>query len=138
MSDAGIELSGPFFERDPGLTLRGNIEKMMASLASEGEAAARRGFSEGEAGRAVISALGDRVADHVVGRVMARPSRGGRAWRASAVVQVYNEGLDAAASRSLMAAASVLEHRLHVIRGLSRTLRSARAVLTADLTAGLE
>lgn len=133
-----IELSGPFFQRDPGLTLRGNIERMVQAIADEGASSARQSLQAGEGSRATITALGDRVSDHVIGRTHARPSRGGRQWRASAVVQVYNEGLDAASSRSLMAAASSVERRVRTFRSLAGSLRRSRAVLTANLTAGIE
>lgn len=130
-----VDLSGPFFERDPGKTLRGNIEKMMEALAAEGERSARSALQSSEGSRAPIRLIGDHVSAHVVGRVR---SRAGKKWRASAVVQVYNEGLDQRRGRSLMAAASVVEKRTRVFRNLRRSIAQARAVLAANLTEGIE
>ncbi len=133
-----VELSGPFFQRDPGLTLRGNVRKMMAALAEEGEREAIAAYRQGSTGRAQVSRLGGRVADRIVGRIHARPSKGGKEWRASAVIQVYNEGLSAADSMSLMAAAARVERQTRGFRSLYRSVRNARAVMAADLTKGLE
>ncbi|HET7182664.1 MAG TPA: hypothetical protein VFI15_10565 [Candidatus Limnocylindrales bacterium] len=130
------DLNGPLFRGDPSKTMWENIEAHYAELARYGESEARRGFSQSAGGRQAISALGDRVADHVIGRVMARPSRGGRGWRAHGVVQVYNEGLDAAQSRSLMAAGSILEGRMGVIKRVTRDI--AGKMRRFDLTKGLE
>lgn len=130
-----IDFSGPFFERDPEKTIIDNVQKMMLALAEEGASATRTGLSYGAQERALIRELGDRVAEHVVGRVQ---SRSGKEWHTAAVVQVYNEGLSAAESRSLMAAASYVERQTRAVRNVTRQIRSARAVLTANLTAGIE
>lgn len=130
-----VELSGPFFQRDPGETLRGNIERMMQGLAEEGEKAGRDGFAATQAGRLPISQLGDRVSGHVVGRVV---SLRGRRWRATAVVSINNFGYTPIQGISLMAAASSVERRTHVMRNLARSIRSSRAVLNANLTKGIE
>jgi hypothetical protein len=89
----------------------------------------------GAARRAPIRALGDRVADHVIGRVA---SLSGRKWQTAAVVQVLNQGFSGAEGRSLMAAASTVEGETRAIRNVTRQLRSARAVLRANLTQGIE
>jgi hypothetical protein len=132
---ASVALSGPFFAGDPAKTMAENIEKLMAEIAWRGSQDAQRGFRAGSGGRSPVTALGDRVADHIVGRVVARPSKGGRRWRAAGVVQVYNEGLSGPEGRSLMAAASVLESRLGVIRRVARSM--GRALREIDLTKGL-
>ena len=46
-----IGLSGPFFERDPGKTVRGNIRQMLEGLAEEGEQAAKSLWPRGSTGR---------------------------------------------------------------------------------------
>lgn len=130
-----VELSGPFFQRDPGKTLRGNIERMMEGLAGEGERAARDGFRASDGGRLPISQLRDHSSAHVIGRTV---SLAGRQWRATAVVSINNSGFSPVQGVSLMAAAASVEGRIHVMRNLARTLRSSRAVLLADLTKGLE
>lgn len=149
-----VDLSGPFFERDPGKTLRGNIEQMMAGTAREGERTARESFRAGEGARAPISYGQGRVADHVIGRVV---SRIGRKWRASAVISVNTlHGFSQRDARAIMAAgagrhaptssagrgghgiAKGAEQQDHVMRNLARSLRSSRAILTANLTKGIE
>lgn len=130
-----VELSGPFFERDPGLTLRGNIRKMMAGVAEEGERAVRDALRQGEASRAPIRLLGDRLSNHAIGRVT---SLTGRQWMASAVISINNSGFSGAEGRSLMAAASTVEGRVHPFSSTYRALRSAKAVLRANLTEGIE
>lgn len=134
-SQADIEMTGPFFQVDPGETMLNNITKMMQGVAEEGAKAARDGLLTGASTRQLISMTNDRVADHVVGRTA---SKSGKRWRAAAVVQVTNDGYGAAESRSIMAAGSYVERKTGAIRRVSRGIRSARAVLTADLTAGLE
>lgn len=134
-TSVSIDLSGPFFQRDPGKTLRRNITKMVQGLAEEGERSARAAFQSGEGGRRPISRLGGRVSEHIIGRTR---SLSGRQWRASAVISVNNSGLSAREGVALMAAASVVEGRTHIFRGLARIVRQSRAVLYADLTKGLE
>lgn len=135
---ASIDFDGPFFQVDPGETMLKNLQKMMAGIAEEGATAVRAAYAAGESQRDLVRMTQDRVSEHVIGRVTARPSRGGRHWVSAAVVQVYNEGLSAAESRSLMAAGSYVERRTRAIRSLARQVRSSRAVLTANLTAGME
>jgi len=132
---AHVDLSGPLFQRDPGKTLRGNIRKMMAGVAAEGERIVRENLRAGQAGRAPISALGDRVADHAIGRVT---SLTGKHWMATAVVSVNNSGFSPKQGISLMAAASSVEGRSHAFRALYRDLQRSRAVARANLTEGLE
>jgi hypothetical protein len=133
---AAVALSGPFFSGDPGQKMAENIERLMQEIADRGASDARRGFASGSGSRQLVRELGDRVADHIVGRVVARPSKGGRRWRAAGVVQVYNEGLSGLQGRSLMAAASILEGRQNVIRKVSRSM--GQALRRIDLTRGLE
>lgn len=130
-----INFSGPFFQKDPEKTILENVEKMMQGIAEEGSEAARGGLMVGAAHRAPIRALGDRVADHVIGRVS---SLTGRKWQTAAVVQVLNRGFSGAEARSLMAAASSVEGETRAFRSVARQLRSARAVLRANLTQGIE
>lgn len=130
-----VDFSGPFFTKDPEKTIIDNVQKMMQGVATEGAGAARTGLAANQQSRALIRELGDRVSDHVIGRV---ESRHGKEWHTAAVVQVYNEGLGAEESRSLMAAASFVERQTRAIRDVTRQLRAARAVLAANLTEGIE
>ncbi len=134
-STVNVDLSGPFFQHDPSKTFFQNVRKMMEGIAEEGAKAATEGLLTGSDSRAPVYATGDRVGDHVVGRVH---SVTGKDWVAAAVVGVSNEGMDAVTSRSLMAAASYVERRTAAIRRTTRQLNAARAVLRANLTAGLE
>lgn len=129
-----VELSGPLFSGDPKKQMLANIHAQMVALAESGAEEVRRGFAAGEGGRALITELGDRVADHVVGRTVARPSKGGKRWTGYGVVQVYNEGLSVAGGRSLMAAASILEGRTSTIRTATRRIGSQLRQI--DLTKG--
>jgi hypothetical protein len=131
-----LDLTGPLFTRKPGQTIRDNIGALMERLAGVGASETRRGYAAGSGSREPVQALGGRVADRVVGRVVARASHGGRRWHASGVIQVYNEGLSVQQGRSLMAAASVLEGRQNVIRKATREI--GRQLRSIDLTAGLE
>lgn len=130
-----VDFSGPFFRGDPGAKFLGNVRKMMQGIAAEGEAAARQNLRAGQAGRAPITYLGDRVADHVVGRVK---SVTGKQWTAAAVVSINNSGLGAREGKALMAAASQVERQTRAFSALTRDLRNARAVLRANLAEGLD
>src|SRR4051812_37120929 len=114
---ATVDLTGPFFQGDPGKTFLQNVEKMMQALAVEGAAAAKHNFLEGSATRALVRMTDDRVADHVIGRTTAIS---GKQWMTAAVVQVSREGLDAAGSRSLFAAASTIARKTKAISSLTR------------------
>ena len=126
-----VVLSGPFFTKDPEQTILQNLHKMMEGIAQEGASAAREGLMTGSGGRAMIRELGDRVADHVIGRTV---SLVGKRWAGAAVVQVLNRGYSETQGRSLMAAASYVESRTAAIRRVTRQISAAKA----DLTAGLE
>jgi hypothetical protein len=130
-----VELTGPFFEHDPGKTLRGNIEQMMEGVAEEGQRLVRSVLAAGESTREPIARLSpDRVSQHAIGRVR---SLSGKKWRATAVISVNNSGLSRVQGISLMAAASSLEGRFHAFRRTASAIRRARAILNADLTKGL-
>lgn len=134
-ASASTNFSGPFFTRDPEKTITENVHKMMLAIAEEGATAARTSMRQGEGQRDLVRELGVRASDYVVGRVK---SRAGTPWLRAAVVQVLNEGLSAGEGRSLMAAASAVEGETHTFRNIARQLRSARAVLRANLTEGIE
>lgn len=131
-----VELSGPFFQRDPAQTFSENIKRALEGFASEGQKVIASLLMSGAGGREPIYRLSpDRVADHVVGRVQ---SLTGREWRATAVVSVNNSGLSADEGISLMAAASSLERRLGAFRKATRASRLTATVVRANLTKGIE
>ncbi len=132
---ASVDVSGPLFgPKKPGLQMALNIDRNMMEIAAEGAANARSRYLAGSGGREPVRMLGDRVGDHIIGRTFARPSKGGRRWHEYGVVQVYNEGLSAAQGRSLMAAGSILEGRLNVMRTIAR--EAGRKLREVDLTKG--
>lgn len=120
-----VELTGPFFEHQPGLTLRGNIRKMMAAVAQEGQRAVQSLYPVGPTGAGRAG---------VVGRVA---SLSGKPWMASAVISqshVYPwPGGGQAQYRG-----GKSEARHHMFRTVYRDLRSSKAVLAANLTQGIE
>jgi hypothetical protein len=130
-----IDKSGPFFTNDPAKTFRQNIRVLMDAIAKEGEADVKAQLQAGSSGRARISALGDRVADHTVGRTS---SIGGKRWAVTAVVSVNNLGWSRAQGISLMAAASMVERETHSFRRTTGRLRRARAINTAELLRGIK
>lgn len=128
------EVRGPFFQGDAGRKFRENIQAWLEQIAEEGEDVVRAALSAGSGSRATIRRIpGDRVAEHVHGRVR---SLTGKHWLANAVISVNNSGLSAPAGISLMAAASNLEGRLHAFRRTASALRSS--IRRANLTKGLE
>lgn len=72
---AAIEYSGPFFEKDPVKTFRGNLRGLVESLAQDGERMVKAELPR--------SAEAPHYADHVIGRAKALK---GKSWRMSAVV----------------------------------------------------
>ena len=92
----GIDLAGPFFERDPRRTFRQNIRAFMDRIAEQSEHEVRRRMATG--GRE-----GQHVAPHVVGRTS---SLSGKRWSVTARVSVSTRGLDRAAAIRRQAIAS--------------------------------
>lgn len=133
-STATVELTGPFFTVDVDKTLFENVHKMMEGIAEEASRAEREGYLTGAGQRDLIRETGDRVADHVEGRVV---SESGKEWAATAVAGVTNIGYSARESRSILAAASYVESRTRAVGRTTRQIRSAKSVLQADLAKGL-
>lgn len=118
-----IDLSGPLFQRDPSLTVKGNIRRMMQGLAGEGERMTQEGWTNSVRGRR-----------GVVGRTK---SLSGNPWTLVAVitptfiypwpgsgVRQYRGGKNKMRKRAFGAAAG--------------RMRASRAVLVANLTEGIE
>jgi hypothetical protein len=129
-----IDMSGPFFTKDPKKTFRQNVRDMMDQLAEAGESDVKAQLQAGAGSRAVIShgVSPDRVSEHVVGRTK---SISMKRWALTAVVSVNNIGLSRQGGIALMAAASRLESQTHAFR---KTAARARKVSKMnDLTKGL-
>jgi hypothetical protein len=136
-----IDLSGPFFAHQPGLTFLQNVRRLMEAIAAEGEADVQAQLRAGEGSRRPLSAFyggADRLAQHAIGRTHAIAERGGREWSTHAVISVNNSGLSSTQGISLMAASAEVEKRTHAFRNTARRIRSARALNTAELAKGLE
>lgn len=132
-----IDLSGPFFQRDPVKTFRANVREMMDAVAAEGEADAKAQLRAGEGSRAPISAgvSPARVSGHVRGRTRALS---GRRWAVTAVVSINNRGLSRRQGIALMAAAARVESQTHAFRRTTSRIRRSRAVNQAELFKGLQ
>lgn len=129
-----IKKDGPFFHGDPAKTFRENAHNLMLSVASEGASDVIGQLKAGESNRRPIAALGDRVSDHVAGELRKTPA--GPNYQA--VVFVRNRGLSRKGAISLMAAASVVESKVHAFRKTKGRMARARAINSAELLKGLQ
>lgn len=119
-----VDLTGPFFQRDPRKTVRGNIRQMLEGVAEEGE-------------RTVKSAspvLTGAFRAGVKGRVR---SLGGKRWELTAVVsQTHVYPWSGGGSKQYRGGKA--EARYQPFKRTANALRRSRAVLAANLTEGLE
>lgn len=127
-----VELSGPFFTKDPGKTLRGNVRDMMDALAESMEADVRGAIAANAGSMPNYSGW---TWAHTRGRTV---SRSGKRWGTWARVSAYTEDLGAKDAIRTKAAAATIERRWHPWRKAKSNVYRARALLTADLTKGLE
>lgn len=129
---ARIDLSGPFFQPDADKRFRENVRGMLGALAEEGDR--------------VVTARAPRktgaLASGIVGRTQAVS---GRRWALTAVVSathVYpwaNKGARGYSGRSEADyRGGKAERKYGMFRSATYQMRQARAVLAANLTAGLE
>lgn len=125
-----VALSGPFFTRDPGKTVRGNILDMMDALAY---------LTEGELRGLIASKPMPRstgwTAAHVVGRTR---NLAGKRWQVTAVISTSTVGMDKHDAIRTKAAAAGMEKRYHPYRQVKNYISRSRAVLGANLVKGLE
>lgn len=128
---AKVELTGNFFVRDPGRTLRGNVRRMVESLAVE---------LEKDVADEVASHAGSMpfytgwTHDHIRGRA---ESVSGKQWGAWAVVSAFTADLGAEQAIRTKAAAATIERRWHPWRKVKQAVYRARTVISADLTEGM-
>ena len=129
---AKVELSGPFFTKDPGKTFRGNVRDMMDKLAEA---------MEDEVRRQIVSHEGQMPnwtgwsASRVRGRTK---SVTGKRWGTTAVVSSYTADLNAKDAKRTKAAGVTIEARWHPYRSVKSGIYRSRPLLTADLAKGLE
>jgi hypothetical protein len=129
---ATVTLSGPFFERDPGKTLRGNVRSLMDALAESMESDVKSGIEANEGSMPFYTGW---TTQHVVGRTV---SLSGNRWGTWARVSANTSGMSAADAKRTKAAAAGIERRFHPFRKAKSNVYRARALLTADLTKGLD
>ena len=128
-----VELRGNFFTRDPGKTLRQNVRDMLEALAVE---------MEREVKGIVASHAGDMPRysgwsySRTIGRVTSKET--GKHWGTWAVVSANTEDLDKRDAIRTKAAAATIERRWHPYRRVKGGVYRARALITADLTKGLD
>ena len=130
--DFQIVLEGPFFTRDPRKTVKANIREMMERLAEEAEDAVQ-GDIAGHASQ--MPMWTGWTHDRVKGRVH---STKGKRWQGTMVVSANTEGMSAKDAIRTKAAGSGIEARWHPFRRVTTTIRRSKAVLSANLTEGLE
>jgi hypothetical protein len=125
MTKLTVELSGPFFQRDPKRTVRANIRRMLEGLAAEGERLVQSAFAG-----SIVSGKSQRG---VRGRVQ---SLSGKPWALTAVVsQTDVKPWPGGGSKQYRG--GKLEAQRHMFRRTAAAMRRSRAVLSANLTEGL-
>lgn len=127
-----IEFRGGFFERDPRKTFRQNVMDMMDGVAREGEDTVRKAI-QARAGSMPRSK--GWTAAHVKGRTR---SLSGRKWQVTAVISANTAGMSRRDAMRTKAAAASVERRFHPFRRAAAAMRRSRAVMSANLTKGIE
>ncbi len=132
-----IDLSGPFFEKDPRKTFRQNVRTMLDAMAAEGEADVR----------AQLGVIGSATLPGLV-RGYTTSIRTGRHWVLSGAVGHVTSRLDKTAATRANAilygrrkgnhgVTVGVEGRAHPYRKTKNRLNRSRAVNVAELTKGM-
>lgn len=120
-----VDLSGPFFRGDPSKTYLSNLQRMLVGIAEEGERTIQSVYPVGPTGQGRAG---------VRGRVK---SLTGRPWLATAVVsQTHVYPWPNGGQAQYRGGKTEAKH--HMFRDTARSLRRSRAILNANLTAGIE
>lgn len=128
-----IGLSGPFFTKDPGKTVRGNIMDFLDRLAEYGQGRVQMAIS---GKRGAMPHWTGHTRDRVIGRTRAEMARGGKRWVSTAVVSANTDGMSKKEAIRTLAAASSIEGRFRPFK--STTWAMGAKARTVDLTKGLE
>lgn len=128
-----VELSGPFFTKDPKATVQKNVMDFLDKLAEYGEAKVR-GLIAAKSGR--MPNYTGWTHDHIIGRTRAEMARGGKRWVSTAVVSANTDGMSRKDAIRTKAAGASIEGRFRPFR--SATYAMAARARTVDLTKGLE
>lgn len=129
---ATVDFSGPLFQPDATKRLRQNIRTMLQAVADEGDA--------------TVSARSPRRTGAFIEGIQGRVrSLNGKPWALTAVISathIYpwrNKGARGFVGRAQAEyRGGKLEARYRMFKGVTYQLRSARTVLAANLTEGLE
>lgn len=138
----GVTLEGPFFTKDPGKTLRGNVRDLMDALAESGE-------------HDVEGVVDAHITPHPWYERGRTESLAGKQWDDWARISPDTRGMSAAEAVRTMAilagrhngtgtdgrdrgTTKGVEPQWHPYGNARRNIFRARALLTADLTRGLE
>jgi len=128
-----IELSGEFFRRDPRKTIKQNIAAMLSALAKELEGAVREDISSHAGSMPDYSGWSWA---HTLGYTTS--ARTGKHWAYWAAVGAVTTGMSAKDAIRTKAAAATIERRWHPYRRAKSAVFRSRALISADLTKGLE
>lgn len=131
MRSTRIQLSGDFFKNDPAVTVQENIGTMLNALAVEMQGAVRSDI----ASHRMPHSTGWSVA-HTLGYTTSPNT--GKHWRAWAAVGAVTAGMSRKDAIRTKAAAASIERRWHPYRRVRSAIYRARAVLSANLTKGIE
>lgn len=118
-----VDLEGPFFQKDPGKTILGNVRALMGAMADWSDA---KVSTEIAAHASEMPFYTGWTVAHTVGRTV-----GNQPW--STWMRVSTAG-----DVRTQAAAATIERRWHPYRSARRAVYHARPLITADLTKGLE
>ena len=129
-----VELSGPFFARDPTKVLKSNITEMLELAAQEIAESVKANYRKGEARRLPVRPISRnaRVSHFIRGRVTSIDPPG-RKWRYTAIVSPSRQGLSKGQAIALNAAAARVERQMRVWRKHRRVTRSASRNITKGL-----
>ena len=135
-----VELSGDFFTRDPGATLRHNVADMMDALADWMDEEARAGMAVSGSREALAHTRG-----------YSTSVRTSKHWRVSAAANIVNEGMEPKEAIRVMAKvygrhdASAghgttigIEKRFHPFRRVKSGVYRSRPIIQANLAKGIE
>ena len=120
-----IDLSGPFFDKDPARTLSENVQDMLEAFAQEGEGDVEAQATAHQRTGAFLGGIEGRVR-----------SVAGRHWLRTAVIsETHVYPWPGGGSKQYRG--GKLEAKYHMFRTTTTRLRRSRAVNTAELTRGM-
>lgn len=126
-----VDLSGPFFTKDPAKTFRENVRRMLEGLAEEGANTVRAAWPKGSTPADPHPGAG---AAGTIGRIK---SLSGKPWAMTAVVSAtFVYPWPHGGQKQYRGGKA--EARVGMFRRTANAMRSSRTVLAANLVEGLE